>query len=673
MMVTHLHLHSNFSLLEGLASPHELAQAAAMLEIPALALTDHGRLTGAVEFTLSCRDLGIQPILGIELDVVFPPQPAAPPQAGSLVLLAQDLRGWSSLCRLASAAQSDPSGTLPVSIDLLARHNRGLICLTGGSRGPLDPLALQSDPRLLFQTLDRLRQIFPDRLYVQLQLQSAAYASQVDKLASIAREAGLPVVAAQSIYTLSPEQASLHRTLTAIRLNRPISDLGDDAAGPSASHLISPEELARQYAPYPQSLASIAEIASRCRFEPPLGVPQFPAVDLPPGITLQEMLRRKAEQGAARLYGADPSIQRRLDHELGVIHECGYEALFLVMQEIVEFAHDSGIPIASRGSASSSLVAHCLGITSPDPVRLNLYFERFLNPARATLPDIDTDLCSRRRDEVIQFVYRRFGEDRVAMVCTVNRFRRRSALRETAKAFGLPPAQVSELAESLPDRWYGPPDRFRSPEQPFAELAARLNDPLHQAIFSHASDLIGLPRHLSIHPGGVVIAPGPIADLVPTQLAAKGIVITQFDLDSIEKIGLVKIDLLGIRGLTVLGDVAQAIAESEQISKNEVPPNEAPPNEAPPNEVPPNEAPPNEVSPNEAPPNEAPPNEAPPNEAPPNDAPPNEAPPNEVSPNDAPPNEAPPNDAPPNDAPPNDAPPNDAPPNDAPPNDGPAE
>ncbi|HEX9090734.1 MAG TPA: DNA polymerase III subunit alpha, partial [Anaerolineales bacterium] len=196
--------------------------------------------------------------------------------------------------------------------------------------------------------------------------------------------------------------------------------------------------------------------------------------------------------------------------------------------------------------------------TSPDPIRLNLYFERFLNPARATPPDIDTDLCSRRRDEVIRFVYQRYGEDRVATVCTINRFRSRSAMREVAKAYGLPPEQVSLLADSLPYRWFGP-SRSGSGDDPFAELSERYRTPLHQAIFKDAAALIGLPHHLSVHPGGVVISPGPLTDLAPTQLAAKGVTITQFDLDSIERLGLVKIDLLGIRGLTVLGDVVEII------------------------------------------------------------------------------------------------------------------
>jgi DNA-directed DNA polymerase III PolC len=243
-----------------------------------------------------------------------------------------------------------------------------------------------------------------------------------------------------------------------------------------------------------------------------------------------------------------------------VIEQCGYASLFLVMDEIVGFARQHGVPISSRGSAASSLVAHCLGITSPDPLRLNLYFERFLNPARATPPDIDTDLCSRRRDEVIRFVYDRYGADRVAMVCTINRFRRRSALREVAKAHGLPAAEIKKMVDSLPYRGWGPPEPGEATDSPYSALAAQYASARYMEVFTEAAGLLGLPHYLSVHPGGVVIAPGSLTDLAPTQLATKGVVITQFDMDSIERLGLVKIDLLGIRGLTVLGDVAEVAA-----------------------------------------------------------------------------------------------------------------
>ncbi len=331
------------------------------------------------------------------------------------------------------------------------------------------------------------------------------------------------------------------------------------------AHFLSQEELEGRFADYPGALAATDEVAGRCRTRLPLGVPRFPDLPLPEGRTAQDELRQRALENAQKLYGViTPPIQARLDHELEVIERSGYAALFLIMQQILEFARKEGIPFSSRGSAASSLVTHCLGITYPDPLRLNLYFERFLNPARATPPDIDTDLCSRRRDEVIHYVYETFGAERVAMVSTINRFRRRSALRETAKAYGLAPAQINRLVSGLPYRGWGLTGRRSAGRPvPYEQLAQEHPDPLHQAIFRQAADLIGQPRHLSIHPGGVVISPGPLTDLTPLQLASKGVVITQFDLESIERLGLVKIDLLGIRGLSVLGDVAQALHEAE--------------------------------------------------------------------------------------------------------------
>ncbi len=260
-------------------------------------------------------------------------------------------------------------------------------------------------------------------------------------------------------------------------------------------------------------------------------------------------------------------VQARLDHELEVIARLGYEPIFLIVEELLAFARRAGIPYSSRGSAASSLVAHCLEITSPDPLRLDLYFERFLNPARSTPPDIDTDLCSRRRDEVIQHAFDAFGADRVAMVATINRYRPRSVVGDVAKAYGLSPAAAHQLTEQLPYSFFA---RFTEEgadgveSSPFAELRERYPGELHRQIFADADALLKLPRHLSVHPGGLIVAPGPLTDLVPVMRSgAKGVTITQFDLDSVEALGLVKIDLLGIRGLTVQGDVAQFISAGQ--------------------------------------------------------------------------------------------------------------
>jgi DNA-directed DNA polymerase III PolC len=312
-----------------------------------------------------------------------------------------------------------------------------------------------------------------------------------------------------------------------------------------------------------QALAKAEEIAARCNFELQLDKPNFPTIVLPDDQRPIDVLREKAYAGAAKHYTeVTPEVAARLEHELEVIEKTGYSTLFLIMEEIVAFAHEADVPIASRGSASSSLVAHCLDITTPDPVRLNLYFERFLNPARPNPPDVDTDLCSRRRDIVIHHVYEKYGSERVAMVATINRFRRRSALREVAKAHGLSPEQIKQMVDALPYRDWGPPGTLADKsERPYGDLEARYRDERSQLIFRHAEAILDMPHHLSIHPGGVVISAGPLTDTVPTQFSGKGVTITQYDLGGVQRMGLVKMDLLGIRGLTVLGDVADAIRE----------------------------------------------------------------------------------------------------------------
>ena len=559
-MFIHLHTHSCYSFLEALPSPYELAQQAARLGMPALALTDHHSLTGALEFYQACRDAGIQPILGLELDM-YPPDELGAALGGDLTLLAMDLNGWTSLCRLSSAVQHEAyNGGL--SFARLSQDTAGLICLTGGMRSILDQFVCTGQPRLAEAYLDRLASLFPGRLYVELQPRSPEDENHLTRLALLAQRRKIPSVASADVYYLEPDDSHLQHLLAAMRLNCRLENVPASACAPPSAYFTSGEDMAPRFEHLPQALEMTVEIAARCELELPLGKPNYPALDLPPGKSPRQILRQKAEDGARRLYGEiSTELQNRLDHELEVISSYGYDSLFLIMEEIIAFARSSGVPVSSRGSAASSLVAHCLGITSPDPLRLNLYFERFLNPARATPPDIDTDLCSRRRDEVIHFVYKRFGQQRVAMVGTINRFRRRSALREVAKAYGLPAAEIKKLTESLPHRWWGPHPAGEDPQRPFANLEEQYPAPHYQKIFQDAARIIGLPRHLSVHAGGVVIAPGPITDLVPTQMAPKGVVITQLDLEAVEKLGLVKIDLLGIRGLTVLGDVAERILE----------------------------------------------------------------------------------------------------------------
>ncbi len=562
-MFIHLRTHSNYSFLRGLATPVDLVQAAVKVQMPCLGLTDYVGLSGAIEFYDACLAAGIKPILGLELPVIYFGQGNRGmgtenlETAHSITLLAMNFAGWSGLCRLSSSmlnrgTQSKPA---PIGIDELESLADDLICLLGRNYGNNLDNSTERDtsPTAI---LPILKEIFSDRLYLELQLQTPADHPNVLRFAQIAKKLKVSTVATHQVYYLEPEHAGLQRVASAIRTIRPLANLQPGDIAPPNAYFALQDDVVNRFAHFPQAIANTVEISERCNLELPIGEPHYPGLPDTSGQPA-DLLRQKAYAGAARFYGeVTPVIQGRLDYELSVINQAGYSPLFLIMQDILQYADRSNIPHASRGSASSSLVAHCLGITSPDPIRLNLYFERFLNPARATPPDIDTDLCSRRRNEIIDYVSRRYGRDRVAMVATINRFRSRSALREVAKAYGLSPGQISRLTNSLPDRWYGPPEaNSQVPSSPYESLKKEYGSDLYLAIFRDAESMRGIPHHLSIHPGGIVITPESMTRLVPTQLATKGIVITQLDLDSIERLGLIKIDLLGIRGLTVVGDV----------------------------------------------------------------------------------------------------------------------
>ena len=522
-----------------------------------LALTDYRSLTGAVRFYDACLEAGIKPILGLEIRLKHELG------AGDLVLLGMDMQGWANLCRLSSWIQTSPesSSGLGINMGQLSEASQGLICLSGGKRGLLNYLAAYGQEKEAQTFLGQLSEIFAQRLYVELQSPHPSDARIIEHLRNLAFRVNIPLMASNSVYYRTPEESRLQRTLSAMRLNTTLTTLPPEAPAPDGSYFTSTKEMIRRFRDLPDAVDHTKEIAGRCNLILPVGIPHYPHIQLPPGETAINRLQHLAEKGAVKKYTIiSQTIKERLDHELKIIQEQGYAPLFLIVQDILEFARKNEVPASSRGSAASSLVAFCLGITTPDPIALELYFERFLNPARSSPPDIDTDLCSKRREKVIQYVYGRYGSDRVAMVATVNCFQKRSALREVAKAYGFSRDDISLLTDSLPSRGWGPPGRRQNrTDDPYHDIKDVVSAKKYQAVFKDAAAILGFPRHLSVHPGGIVIAPGPLTDLVPLHLAAKGIVTTQFDLDSIERMGLIKIDLLGTRGLTVLGDVAEKI------------------------------------------------------------------------------------------------------------------
>jgi len=400
---------------------------------------------------------------------------------------------------------------------------------------------------------------FQDDLYIEIQRFADGPLKNESSLLQLAKKHAIPVIASQDIRYESPSAQSTYQTLSAVRQNTKLASLKYDQDHLKQASFPNQEDFTHRYQDIPEAIENLQILTEKCHLKLPVGQRHYPDYKTPSGISQSEYLKVKAYEGARKIYpNIDEKITERLNYELNIISEMGYEPIFLIVQDVINQARKLGIPTSSRGSAASSLVAHCLNITSPDPIALNLYFERFLNPARKKPPDIDTDIASHRRDEIIQYVFDTYGENHVAMVGTINRYRPKSALNDVAKVYGLSPETVRQLSKRVPSSFSF--RRSYDEVDPFSGILRDQSIPMIQEIINDAKAILDLPRHLSVHPGGIVIAPFPIRDLVPlVHSTSLGINHTQFDLDGVEELGLVKIDLLGIRGLTVLGEVANKI------------------------------------------------------------------------------------------------------------------
>jgi DNA-directed DNA polymerase III PolC len=569
---THLHVHSHYTLLGGIASVSELVQQAAEQGLAALCLTDTAVLSGAVQFQQACVRAGIQPIIGITLPIAAPEaeMEMQPNAAGRLVLLATNPAGYRSLCRLSTAVNSthDTAHILQQGLpwELLRANHEGLICLEAGRMGWLERYVRAGNRQAAVRYASRLGGIFGEDGFLSLEIHSAADTAVAREVQAIGDRFGLATVAVQPVYCLRPADGPLLRLLAAIDHNCRLTDVpaaalpafGDPAV---ALHWQSAAQIGEKYSQFAAAVAQVADIPRRCQPCLPDGRPIWPKLELPAGETAEAALVAAAEAALPARYGADPAgvVRERLARETAVINNKGFAPLFLMVADMTRFARETGVPVNTRGSVANSLVAYLLGITQVDPIEHDLLFERFLNPARANLPDIDLDFCSRRRDEVLHYVRDKYGAERVALVATVSTMQLKSAVRETAKAYGYDEAAIKRLTALLPRGWH--PDPRRREEFVLDEVLAQLPEAQDKEVLRLAAALVGTPHHLSIHPGGIVITPGPLTDVVPLTLAPKGFLTTQYDFRDVELIGLPKMDLLGIRALTVLADTAVLVRQ----------------------------------------------------------------------------------------------------------------
>ncbi len=552
---THLHVHSYFSLLDGLCNPEELVLAVKKAGMKAVALTDHDGLYGAVEFYQLAREYGIKPIIGAEITLN---------DSSTLVLLVKDQIGYRNLCQLISQSRLQ-GGHLrqQCSIEDLRRSKEGLIVLSGGNRGLLTRLLRKGNLEAAVSLARKLQALFADHFYLELQHFSGQDTLTNLRLRDIAAEQKIALVATNNVHFLSSRDWQLRRVLHAIDQNTVLEKI--TSAGHAEQYLKSPAQMAEMFNGFPSALRNTEKIVQQCNFEFELGKPVFPSVELPEGESSFSFLWKKCFKGASSRYQPlTQEVIKRLEYELQTIHTLGFSEYFLIVRDIVEFCRRENIPCVGRGSAADSLVSFVLNITQVDPLRHNLYFERFLNPERRDPPDIDLDLCWKNRDRVLAYVYKKYGSERTAMICTFNTFQSRSAIRDVAKTFGLPEDEIAKMTKYLP---YHAIDKLEEIFSSLPELREiRHNLPIYEEIMRVAQRLADFPRHLSIHPGGVLIAPDRITYYTPLEVAGKGIIIAQYDMYSIEKLGLVKIDLLGVRSLSVITDCLKSVKHQHDSS-----------------------------------------------------------------------------------------------------------
>jgi len=543
-----LHCHTNFSFLDGASHPEELVEEAYQLGLAGLAVTDHDGLYGVVRFADAARELGIPTVFGAELSLELPgPQNGTPDPAGRhLLVLARGPEGYAGLSRVISLAQlaGGEKGRPVYDLDAVGAALGGrVVVLTGCRKGHVPAALYAGGIDAAAAELDRLVALFGvDGVVVELS--SHGYPDddeRNDALAGLAARFGLPVVATGNVHYHRPGRHRLAQALAAVRARRSLDEMDGWLPAAGGAYLRSGDEMAARFARYPDAVAMAARLGTELAFDLDLIAPRLPPCPVGAGHTEMSWLRHLTAQGALRRYGMraqDPKAYRQLDHELDTIERLGFAGYFLIVHDIVSFCHDNDIYCQGRGSAANSAVCYALGITNVDAVRWGLLFERFLAPERDGPPDIDVDIESDRREEVIQHVYKTYGRHHTAQVANVISYRPRSAVRDIAKAFGYSPGQQDAWSKQI-DRW--------------GSAAVSEVDDLPQPVLDYANLLQTFPRHLGIHSGGMVICDRPIIEVCPVEWARMdNRSVLQWDKDDCAAVGLVKFDLLGLGMLSAL-------------------------------------------------------------------------------------------------------------------------
>ena len=557
----HLHVHSEFSLLDGAVRLKDLVARAKELAMPAVAVTDHGTMYSCVDFYQKAVAAGVKPIFGCEVYVApqsrFDKTARKDESNRHLTLLARDTAGYRNLMNLVSYAYLDGFYYRPrVDMELLKAHQGGLIALSGCLSGELSKLVLAGYIEEAKAKAGEYAALFgEDNFFIEIQDHGIPEQKEVTKaLAAIAKELGLGLVATNDVHYLGREDSTAHDVLLCIQTGSTLEEQDRMRFSSDQFYLKTAEEMGEVFPDHPEALTNTLAVAERCNVELDLGRIHLPEYDVPEGKTLDNYLEELCRAGIAERYRpVTPEVEARLEYELGVIRKTGFSGYFLVVWDFIRFAKQAGIKVGpGRGSAAGSIVAYALGITNIDPIAHDLLFERFLNPERVSMPDIDIDFCYVRRDEVIRYVAEKYGSDRVAQIITFSTMAARAAIRDSGRVFGVPYGQVDKIAKLIPEI---PGTTLEAALSSVPELQEAYDtDEVTRKIIDTAKTLEGLVRQDSIHAAGVVIAKDALPNYVPIQKKPNTEVVTQYSMDAIKDIGLLKMDFLGLRTLTVIAD-----------------------------------------------------------------------------------------------------------------------
>ena len=575
----HLHVHSEYSLLDGLARVDALADRAAELGMPAIALTDHGTLFGAIEFYRKCLDAKVKPIIGCE---IYLAPNSMRSRAGRedqrsyhLVLLAKNQLGYQNLLKIATAAQLEGFYYRPrVDKEYLAAHAEGLIALSACGSGELSSLVQDGLLEQARNAAAWYRDVFgPDGFYIELQYHEGhpQFNDINARLVEIGRELGIPLVATNDSHYVYAGDAYAQEVLLCLQTNALYSDPNHMNMGDSSFYLKDGDEMAALFPDLPEALDNSLKIAEACDLKIEFGHYHLPPFDVPEGFTPQTYLGQLVREGLAKQYPeVTPQVRERMEYELAVIHEMGFDTYFLIVWDLVRYARSHGIWWNVRGSAAGSIVAYGLGMTYVDPLAQELIFERFLNRDRVNMPDVDLDFPDDRRDELIQYAIEKYGADHVAQIITFGTLGARASVRGAGRVLDMPLSEVDRVAKLIPG---GPKVTIESSLEAVADLRALYQDentPSFKRLIDTAKALEGVASHASTHAAGVVIADRPLVEYVPLHRPTKGEggSVTQYAMEALDKIGLLKVDFLGLSTLTIMRRACDLILQNHGVELN---------------------------------------------------------------------------------------------------------